>query len=578
MRTFLILVVFFPSILMSQSKEAIMAELIEQSLAYDVPTAINTIKEHFNDHASSTIPYILHNTQIEISESEPCLCDIKVDEYYNKLYFDDKRTIVYHFDLGDLIMRHDWIHENEIFRLKMHHESYADVKVYSDSKLQKEITTDIVEFASPKNKEDEMIMSFARLYKACSSDENIIRPKININTNKTGDELILSLSDSKKPKIVSVNPDLDITGDELLSDKPKYNIEFKMLYSRRIPLSDIHIDINNMPIALDGKKHTYNLTQTESGYLYHYKNEVDLVYGSNIVSIAIETPEGIIGLDPYDVKYLPVRPNLFVYTMGIPSEDLKYTSDDASDIGEIFKTQNGVQSLFENIKVKVVTSKKETSKEGLARQFETIKNDFLLKNAIGINDVLIIYLSSHGFFDEQSKKYKIAASNYDPLYANSSSLDFENDILDVIASVNCKKIFLLDACYSGSVDYQKYDGAKSHDSREIELAKSLSVLVNGKNDSYFIVSSSQDEKSYEDPEWQNGAFTEAILDGLRPKENSFALADDNADNIIYLFELVDYLQEAVPRLVNSKKPKATTSLNPILIDGLEKLDIPIFSY
>ncbi len=562
---------------MGQSKEQIISQLIDEASDMEIAVAVSTINEHFVNHTSSTEPYLLHNANIALNETQPCKCTIHVDEYYMKLHSDKKRTIIYSVNLGEMILNHDWVQKGEIFQLKTEKGNHADVQVFNDGKLEKELTTDIVEFASPKNREDELIMSFARLQKACHTNEIYIPNNNNTAKSLEKDEMTLGRN-SQETAIISLSPEITNSNTEVDSEYPTYDIRFKVFNKERIPLSSIHIDLNQDPLSREGSKLEYNINKTDDGYIHDYRNVINLSYGTNIVSIAMETTDGITGLDPYKINYLPIKPNLFVYSIGIPSSDLKYTSQDAQDLGNIFSLQNDNDGLFGKVEINIITDAQETTKQGLARHFENIKNDYTLKNRIGSNDVVIFYLSSHGFYHEESQKYKIAASNYDPLYSNSSSLDFENDILDVIASVNCKKVFFLDACYSGSINYPKYDGTKSGRSNEIELAKSLSVLLNGKNDSYFIVSSSQDEKSYEDDKWENGAFTEAIIRGLKPKEHSFASADDNADNIVYLFELVDYLQEAVPRIVSAKIPKTSTSQNPILIDGLSKLDIPIFSY
>jgi len=91
------------------------------------------------------------------------------------------------------------------------------------------------------------------------------------------------------------------------------------------------------------------------------------------------------------------------------------------------------------------------------------------------------------------------------------------------------------------------------------------------------MSSSKKERSYEDSSWENGAFTEILTQGLGIESNGYAKADENEDNVIYLYELVRYLQSEVPKLVDQKIPKTKTTQNPIIIDGFSKLDIPIFS-
>lgn len=568
----------------AQTREDRIARILQESAEIDYLTAINTIKDVFPKHVSSTEPYVLVNNSAEFEDSNPCLCSLVIDEYYKKINSPEKRTIVYDFDIADISLSSKWINDGEIFNIKMEKESVAEVQVYVGNKVKKQVSVNMIEFASPQGKEDDLMIAFYQLKRLCEQG-NIITQKENtaistVALNEAGIPLKIE-KETSKTQVIPVLPDLTSSGDEIVSEKPTYKLMFKILSDSQIPINDIHIDVNNNPIVINGKKTHYSSSKVDDGYSHSYSNTIDLIYGSNLISIAIKTADGVVGLEPFTINYLPQKPNLFLYSIGIPSDDLKYTQDDAEDFSSIFDQMDKDNSLFDQIKIKRYTSSEETTKQALARSIENIKNDYALKDKIGKNDVMILYLSSHGYYDKEAGKYKIAASNYDPLYSNSSSLDFENDILDVIAGVNCKKIFFIDACYSGSIDYQKYDGAKNTSADEVELARSISVLVNGRNDSYFVMSSSQDEKSYEDDLWSNGAYTEAIVKGLTvssPHERTKIPADSNNDKIIYLFELVDYLQEKVPALVNTKRPKPVSSQNPILIDGLSKLDIPIFSY
>ena len=83
-----------------------------------------------------------------------------------------------------------------------------------------------------------------------------------------------------------------------------------------------------------------------------------------------------------------------------------------------------------------------------------------------------------------------------------------------------------------------------------------------------MTSSSRDEESYEDVKWQNGAFTEAMITGLRDGK-----ADDNNNGIITLMELESYLKLEVARMVQLVKNKPQ---NPLLSRN-EIGDLPIYT-
>jgi uncharacterized caspase-like protein len=60
------------------------------------------------------------------------------------------------------------------------------------------------------------------------------------------------------------------------------------------------------------------------------------------------------------------------------------------------------------------------------------------------------------------------------------------------------------------------------------------------------------QTSMEKPEWQNGAFTEALLEGLDGK------ADYTRDFFLYIAELEIYLAERVSELTDRRQKPVTT--------------------
>ena len=55
------------------------------------------------------------------------------------------------------------------------------------------------------------------------------------------------------------------------------------------------------------------------------------------------------------------------------------------------------------------------------------------------------------------------------------------------------------------------------------------------------------EFSVENSAWGHGAFTKALLDGIR------GAAADEKDDILYLFDLTTYVQHTVPNLTNNSQ-------------------------
>ena len=115
-------------------------------------------------------------------------------------------------------------------------------------------------------------------------------------------------------------------------------------------------------------------------------------------------------------------------------------------------------------------------------------------------------------------------------------------------------MILIDACHSG--------GAKDED----ELSRVLNRLLTAAPGNLILASSSESESSYENVLWQNGAFTEALLEALNNevqplKGNPPSKADVNNDGYLSPQELIDFVGKRVGQIVQDVKqvqtPKAT---------------------
>ncbi|MBW6397014.1 caspase family protein [Roseomonas sp. HJA6] len=95
-------------------------------------------------------------------------------------------------------------------------------------------------------------------------------------------------------------------------------------------------------------------------------------------------------------------------------------------------------------------------------------------------------------------------------------------------------LVLLDACYSGGASLD--GGAQPAASRVLSTALAAANIC-------VLTSSSGSQASREDPAWQNGAFTEAVLEAL-------GAADTDHDGLISATELARYVDRRVRNLTN----------------------------
>jgi uncharacterized caspase-like protein len=135
--------------------------------------------------------------------------------------------------------------------------------------------------------------------------------------------------------------------------------------------------------------------------------------------------------------------------------------------------------------------------------------------------------------------------------------------------LGCKKLIFLDACHSGGAK----EGFGGLSKAVIDLAKTLPGVST-------LSSCKADEKSYEAQNWENGAFTEAILEAFSNNVFNDARgtyrADTNNDRIINLGELYDFLQRRVPQLVKTAIPNAPTSQAPFMPEDQLDRNMPLY--
>ncbi len=292
-------------------------------------------------------------------------------------------------------------------------------------------------------------------------------------------------------------------------------------------------------------------TRRGEKFRYAYENVIPLEEGENHITIEFKTSNGILQSRELVVNYTPRKPNLHVLSIGIPHKDLKYTTNDARDFAAMFQNQSGPDKTYERAFIKSMYKPEQTRKTPIYAEFADLIRRYRNENRedqIKEDDVLIVFISSHG--KEDNGAFKILASDYD-LYPTAAMIDYQNEILDILEKIECKKFVFIDACHSGAAE----GGRES----SIQVRRALEKINNAYPGLNVITSSQQDQLSYEDDSWQNGAFTEATIEAFRntlcTDDNGSYLADGDTNQYITFDELYDFLKKRVRGLVKAVKGK-----------------------
>jgi len=343
------------------------------------------------------------------------------------------------------------------------------------------------------------------------------------------------------------------------------HFEFKMTVVSPKPINTKNIKMKVNGVEMDGSKfNEEDLSAPKmenTRYTYTYRNKIPLQQGGNRVEVMVDDQVS----DPLEVEFIPERANLYVLAIGPKHQDLQYTAKDATDFGNAFNNQGGPNGLFNEVIVKTMTAPEQTDDKGIKKAMYDLLyqwNDGRIKP----NDVLLVFISSHGKIVEN--RFKILQSGYDPKY-EFLTVDYKTDILERLGPVNCKKLIFLDACHSGGAK----DGFGGLSQAVVELAKIQAGVST-------LTSCGSTEKSYEDKLWENGAFTEALLEAFNNQacndtEGAFQADKDN-DRIIRLGELYEFLRRRVPALVHAGVPNAPTSQTPFMPESELDKNLPLY--
>ncbi len=337
--------------------------------------------------------------------------------------------------------------------------------------------------------------------------------------------------------------------------------------SLSIKLTDSEYDIvsynvyvNDVPVYPEiGKKikRDDELSVTES---------IELTPGENKIEVSCFNEKGAesyrsLTLASYDGKQ---NGNLYFIGFGVADyadptiNDLKYSENDVNDLSKKFAL---MKKSYDNIYIKTYTGKEVTA--------ENIKSakDFV-KNA-AVDDTVILFISGHGMHDsDEFKTYYYLTQNTDMNNLKGTAADFET-VEDILAGISPrKKLFLMDTCDSGELDdfagkqMIAYDGKGN---KGIPRTPKGIVVESGDKRGYFdrsryiyndlfrrtgavVFSSSKGgEVSWEYDSLKNGAFTEAMLDGLSGK------ADKDKNGSVSIDELQEFVSKGVVKYTDDRQ-------------------------
>jgi hypothetical protein len=251
----------------------------------------------------------------------------------------------------------------------------------------------------------------------------------------------------------------------------------------------------------------------------------------------------------------PSRPSLYVLAIGVSeyqyAKPLQFAHSDAASFARTVK--HGAGDWWEQVETKVVANSQAT-RSGIEDGIQWLAARMSSSDGrIQSGNVGIIFFAGHGF---HSGQFYLA-----PIDARRENLEGTCVSAEMIRQVchdvggNGKLMVLLDACYSGALDLKPL----------AEDLRANRVLV--------MASSTGQQRSWEDPQWQAGAFTKVMIDGLEGQADTANDRDvfvDHAELSLYVRQVVPQLVAELSRQRFGRTPgdeqAASAQQNPIVTD------------
>lgn len=248
------------------------------------------------------------------------------------------------------------------------------------------------------------------------------------------------------------------------------------------------------------------------------------------------------------------KPALYVLAVGVSAyagagvSALQYADDDARALVERLQRQKG--KLYREVVVKRLLDG-EASRDAVVEGLEWIKRETTQ------HDVAMVFLAGHGVNDNDGDYYFLP-QDADTNHLRRSAVAY-HDIKETVSRIAGKALFFVDTCHAGNVLGGQARG-------QADITRLLNDLSAAENGVVVFAAASGRQLSLELADWQHGAFTQALLEGLD------GAADYGKDHGVDITELDAYLTSRVKTLTQGRQNPATAK--PTIVPSFPLVALP----
>jgi hypothetical protein len=275
-----------------------------------------------------------------------------------------------------------------------------------------------------------------------------------------------------------------------------------------------------------------------------FERRIPLTQGANRIQVRAIDTDGLTSERVLTVHYATSRRNVWAVVVGINDypqlPKLKYAVNDAKEFHRLLVEKNRVPA--DNITL-------------LLNEHASLKNlrstlGTRLKNAAGLDDMVIIFFAGHGATERDAmsadgdglEKYLLPWET-DPgdLYSTAMPM---REVAHIFGRIRSDRlIFIADSCYSGASGGRTI----SVTGTRANITDGFLERISSGRGKVIITASAANEVSIEKDELRHGVFTYYLLEGLNGP------ADADKDGVITVDEAYRYVSEKVPRATGQEQ-------------------------
>lgn len=355
----------------------------------------------------------------------------------------------------------------------------------------------------------------------------------------------------------------------------KVNVECS---DTKYKLQELQVMVNNSPVlGVNGK----NLSKLNSNK-YQQEISIPLAYGTNKIKIYCTNENGISSLkETFTVlstyNDTAHKPTLYFVGIGVANYkdknyNLTYSAKDIRDL---------VHDVSSNYNKVIIDT--------LINENVTIENIIKLKKLLQQttpDDRVVVAVTGHGLLSDSLDFYY---ATYDVNFTQPQIRGLKYEALEALLNdvPAQEKIMFIDACHSGALDKDELLAIqknkeitisnKNKEQKNVKgIASRSSIIIKNKsskikpnssfdlmqntfsnignsNGAIIVSAAGGMEYAFESPEWSNGVFTFAIREGWFKKYADKIGSVGNNDDMVSVYELIDYISNRVTELTNGKQ-------------------------